>query len=562
MQRPLFGVGFRTQHAAEIERAERAVDWLEVLSDHYIGVGGPRRALLERLRAAYPLALHGVSLSIAGSEPIDDAYLGGLRELAERVDPLFVSDHLCWTALGGHESHDLLPVACTEDVLAHVASRVAHVQERLGRPLLLENASAYVAFRAREMEDAEFLAELCGRTGCGVLLDVNNLVVNAANLGIDPKRALGTLREEAVGYLHLAGHAVLPDVRIDTHDADVPAAVWTLFEEAARRFPRAGVILERDDRIPEFAALVVELDQARARHAAARGNAGGDFPCLVDSLVTSKNVSAAASWRELQHEFFARIIDQPLGHEQGDLAGLLDETLPVRAARGLCVYSDAYSASLRAALATNFTALAYVISPDDFTRLAGAYLRAHPPRGFDYLRLGARLADFVRGFDFAAEYGVPHAVLAELVALEQTQLEVQDAADASHSVAPAELAALAPEDWERLRFGFAPAFRVLRVTHDVAPVIDAVAKGESPARPAAGATAYLVRREGGGVRTERVAAHEALLLEALLAGRSFGEACEAAVAGGAADAAQVAEAAARRLVEAAAAGLLARVERP
>jgi hypothetical protein len=157
---------------------------------------------------------------------------------------------------------------------------------------------------------------------------------------------------------------------------------------------------------------------------------------------------------------------------------------------------------------------------------------------------------------------VPRDVLAELAALEQTQLEVQDAPDATRPVEPAELAALAPDEWERLRFDFAPAFRVLRATHDVAAVVDAVAKSERPARPAAGATAYLVRRAGGGVHTERIAAHEALLLEALLAGRSVGEACEAAVAGGTADAAQVAEAAARRLVEAAAAGLLARVERP
>jgi uncharacterized protein (UPF0276 family) len=577
MQRPLFGVGFRTQHAGEIERAPHAVDWFEVLSDHYLGVGGARRALLERLRAEHPLALHGVSLSIAGSEPVDAAYLAGLRELAERVEPLFVSDHLCWTALGGHQSHDLLPVACTEAVLAHVAARVDHVQERLGRRLLLENASAYVAFRAREMEEAEFLAELCRRTGCGVLLDVNNLVVNAANLGSDPKRALEALPADAVGYLHLAGHAVLPDVRIDTHDAEVPGAVWTLFEEAARRFPRAGVILERDDRIPAFAALVAELDEARARHRAAQSTQTGDVLCLIDSLGNeAKNVPVSAvpvsvslasrgpegGWGELQREFFARIVDQPVGREQPDVAGVLDDGLPVRAARGLRVYSDAYSASLRTALATNFPALAHVVAADDFTRLARAYLRAHPPRGFDYLRLGAQLADFVRGFDFAADYGVPRAVLAELATLEQAQLEVQDAPDAAHPIPPAELAALAPEDWEGLRVAFAPAFRVLRAAHDVAPVIEAVAAGERPARPAAGAVAYLVRRAGGGVRTERIAVHEALLLEALLAGRRFAEACEHAAGQGGADPEQVAGDAARRLVEAAAAGLLACVERP
>jgi hypothetical protein len=560
MQSPPFGVGFRTPHAGEIARAPGPVDWFEVLSDHYIGVGGRRRALLERLRAAHPVALHGVSLSIAGSEPLDPAYLDGLATLAAWLEPEFVSDHLCWTALGGHQSHDLLPVACTQPVLAHVAARVAHVQERLGRRLLLENASAYVAFRAREMEEAEFLAELARRTGCGVLLDVNNLVVNAANLGLDPKRALATLPADAVGYLHLAGHAVLPDVRIDTHDAEVPGAVWTLFEAAAQRFPRAGVILERDDNLPEYAQLVAELEQARARHAAALDESiHPAAPQAARSAARSEpeasgvtGRSGVTGWRDLQRDFFSRIVDQPLGHEQAGLSDLLDESLPVRAARGLRVYSDAYTASLRRALATNFAALARVLAPADFDRLADAYLRAHPPRGFDYVRLGAGFAGFVAGFDFAADYGVPRAVLAELAALEQAQLEVQDAPDPERSVAPGELAALAPEDWERVRFRFAPAFRVLHATHDVAPAVEAAAAGRDPVRPERGPVAYLVSRAGDGVRTERLGPREAAVLEALLAGESFREACG--------DDEAAAEAGARRLVKAAAAGLLAGME--
>jgi hypothetical protein len=549
MQAPLFGVGFRTEHAGEIARAPGAVDWFEVLSDHYLGVGGKRRALLERLRAAHPLALHGVSLSIAGSEPLDRAYLDGLAALAAWLDPVFVSDHLCWTALGGHQSHDLLPVACTKQVLEHVAARVAHVQERLGRRLLLENASAYVAFRAREMEEADFLAELARRTGCGVLLDVNNLVVNAANLGIDPEHALEALPADAVGYMHLAGHAVLPDVRIDTHDAAVPSAVWTLFEAAARRFPAAGVILERDDDLPAFAQLVAELEEARTRHRVATQGGTAAAPLASGSLART---SPSASWPDLQREFFARIVDQPLGQEQQGLSSLLDESLPVRAARGLRVYSDAYTASLRRALVTNFAALARVLAPADFDRLAAAYLRAHPPRSFDYVRLGARLAEFVADFDFAADYGLPRVVLAELAALEQLQLEVQDAPDAERSLAPAALAALAPADWERVRFAFADAFRLLRATHDVAAVVEAVAAGKDPARPAAEPVAYLISRAGEGVRTERLALREADVIDALLAGRSFREACG--------DDEAVAEAAASRLVEAAAAGLLARIE--
>jgi len=553
MQTPLFGVGFRTQHAAEIARAPGSVDWFEVLSDHYIGVGGTRRALLERLRASHPVALHGVSLSIAGTEPLGREYLDGLAALAAWLEPRFVSDHLCWTALGGHESHDLLPVARTREVLEHVTARVHFVQERLGRRLLLENASAYVAFRAREMEEEDFLAELCRRTGCGVLLDVNNLVVNAANLGSDPKRALELLPADAVGYLHLAGHAVLEDVRIDTHDEAVPAAVWTLFEAAAQRFPEAGVILERDDNIPAYAELLVELEQARARHGAALLVGEPAAPQAGRSPARSEpHASEVPGWREVQQHFFARIVDQPLGREQDGLSELLDESLPVRAARGLRVYSDAYAASLRQALATNFAALAHVLSPADFDRLAAAYLRAHPPRGFDYLRLGARFAEFVAGFDFAADYGVPRALLAELAVLEQTQLEVQDAPDPEQAVTPEALAALAPEDWEQVRFAFAAAYRVVRATHDVARVIEAVAADEDPGRPAAGDVAYLVLRAGGGVRTERIAPREAALLEALLEGESLREACG--------DDEAAAEAGARRLVEAAAAALLARIE--
>ena len=528
MQAPLFGVGFRTQHAAEIARAPGSVDWFEILSDHYLGVGGTRRALLERLRTSHPVALHGVSLSIAGAEPLDREYLAGLAALAGWLEPLF---------------------ACTRAVLEHVAARVAHVQEKLRRPLLLENASAYVAFRAREMDEADFLAELVRRTGCGVLLDVNNLIVNAANLGSDPQRALEVLPVGAVGYLHLAGHAVLPDVRIDTHDADVPDAVWELFAAAARRFPAAGVIIERDGNLPSYETLAAEVEQARVRHRDAMSYGDRDAPQAGRSPARrSPQANEGASWPALQQEFFARIVDQPLGREQSNLSGLLDESLPVRAARGLRVYSDAYTASLRSALATNFAALARVLSPADFDRLAAAYLRAHPPHGFDYLRLGARFAAFVAGFDFAAGYGVPRAVLAELAALEQAQLEVQDAPDAERAVTPAELAALAPEAWERVGFSFAPAFRVLRATHDVAPVVEAVAAGKDPARPVVGDVAYLVSRAGDGVRTERLPPHEAALLEALLAGATFHAACSGD--------ARAAEAGARRLVAAATAGLL------
>jgi hypothetical protein len=522
---PRFGVGFRSPHFDEIVASPGAVDWLEVVADHFIGVGGPRRARLERLRADHAIALHGVSLSIASSGALREDYVRGLRVLADRIDPVFVSDHLCWTARGGHESHDLLPVAYTREVLAHVAERVARVQDLLGRRLLLENATVYVAFRQDEMDEAEFLAELCRRTGSGVLLDVNNLYVNAENLGVDPMRHLTAIPADAVGYLHLAGHAVLSDVRIDTHDADVPWPVWELFDAVARRFPDAGVIVERDDALPSFAAITAEAATARARHARARADATGPE---VSRAPSAPRPAATTPWRALQDALWLRLVDKPLGFDHARVPGLdtvFRDDAPVRAARGMRVYSDAYTASLRRALAANFPALARVLGAADFDALAAAYLRAHPPASPDFRSLGATLAEFVRSFAFTADYGVASGVLADLVALEQASIEVSDAPDEPEPLGPSALATIPPAAWEDARFHFGDAFRIVRGAFDVLPVVEAVARGEMPARPAVGAVTYLVCRPDGAVHMERLQPDETAVLEALVAGCGFADAC-------------------------------------
>lgn len=548
MRPPRFGVGYRSPHFDEIVAAPGTVDWLEVIADHFIDVGGPRRARLERLRADHPIALHGVSLSIASSDPVREDWVRGLRTLADRIDAVAVSDHLCWTARGGLESHDLLPVAYTRDVLAHVTARVARVQDMLGRRLLLENATVYVAFRQDEMDEAEFLGELCRRTGCGVLLDVNNLYVNAENLGIDPARYLTALPSEAVAYLHLAGHAVLPDVHIDTHDANVPAPVWTLYDAVVRRFPDADVIVERDDALPPFATLAREAAAARTRHARALADAtrAPDVPAAM------RSPSGTTSWRALQDELWSRLVDKPLGFDHRAVPGLdtvFRDDAPLAPARGMRVYSDAYTASLRRALAVNFPSLARVLGARDFDALAAAYLRAHPPTGVDFRLLGASLPAFVRGFAFSADYGVAPGVLSDVVALEQARIEVHDAPDEPPPLAPSALAALQPEAWDHARFRFGDAFRIVRTEHDVLPVVEAVARDEDPARPRAQSSIYLVSRPDGAVRVETLAPDEATVLEALAAGARFADAC-----GGRDDAA--ARRGARVVVDACARGMM------
>jgi uncharacterized protein (UPF0276 family) len=527
---PRFGVGFRRQHFADLLAAPRAVDWLEILSDNYLRAGGERRAMLERLRGEWPMALHGVSLSIASDAGPRADYLAQLRTLADRIDPLFVSDHLCWTGLGGVESHDLLPVAYTREVLALVCERVERVQDALGRRLLLENASAYVAFRGEELGEAEFFRELCARTGCGMLLDVNNLFVNAQNLGLDPQRYLDALEPDAIGYLHLAGHAVLPDVRVDTHASDVPHGVWDLYAEVVRRFPHAHVMLERDDAIPALAELVRELEQARALWRGAASSEPGRAPRGADPAVEraplgERSREASPPWPSLREAFWQRVAGGGPASEGGELHELLDPTRPVAAARGLRVYADAFRETPRRALAAHFATLARAIGEREFSALAAAYLAEHPSRSHDYVALGARFADFVRRYPFEADFGVERATLAELAALEQAQLEVQEAPDEEPRVDADVLRALSAQDWERVRFEFVSASRVVRASHDVLPAIRAAARGTSPPRPRRAASAWLVTRPHGVACTDRIEARAAEILDALVRGLRFADAC-------------------------------------
>ncbi|HSN20699.1 MAG TPA: DUF692 domain-containing protein [Usitatibacter sp.] len=264
-----FGLGLRPEHYRELAAGGPRVDWLEVLTENYLVPGGKPLDFLDRIRAHYPVAMHGVSLCIAGTDPLDEGYLSALRALAARVQPAWISDHLCWTGIGGTNLHDLLPVPFTEEALRHVSARIGRVQDFLRRPLLVENVSSYVRYADDAIAEGEFLAALAARSGCGLLLDVNNVHVNAVNHGFDARRVIDALPAAAVRQVHLAGHADNGDHLVDTHDAPVCDAVWSLYEHAVRRFGPVPAMIERDDRIPPLAELLDELDVARRRTAQA-----------------------------------------------------------------------------------------------------------------------------------------------------------------------------------------------------------------------------------------------------------------------------------------------------
>ncbi len=258
-----FGLGLRPQHYAEILDGNPPIDWFEVISENYMIPGGQPLKMLDRIRARFPIVMHGVSLSIASTAPFDQDYLDGLKALADRTEPKFVSDHLCWTGVHGVNLHDLLPIPYTHEALEHVVARVLHVQDFLKRPLVLENVSTYVQFAHSEIPEWEFLTELSKRTGCYLLFDVNNVFVSAFNHEYDPYEFIAGIPADRVVQFHLAGHEHNMTHIVDTHDALVCDEVWDLYRAALKRFGPVSTIIERDDNIPPLDEMVAELGKAR-----------------------------------------------------------------------------------------------------------------------------------------------------------------------------------------------------------------------------------------------------------------------------------------------------------
>jgi uncharacterized protein (UPF0276 family) len=260
-----FGVGLRAEHYDDVLAGAGGADWFEAISDNYMDSFGRPLAILEAVRRDAPVALHGVSLSIGSVDPLDGDYLKRLAALVERIEPAIVSDHLCWSRFDGRSLYDLLPLPLTEECLDHLVPRVQQVQDVLGRRILLENPSTYLAWSDSTIPEAEFLAELAQRADCGLLLDVNNVYVSATNLDFDPIAYLDAIPVERVGQIHLAGFSDMGTHLFDTHSRPVSSDVWRLYAHAVAELGLGDVptMIEWDDDIPAFTRLIEELDRAR-----------------------------------------------------------------------------------------------------------------------------------------------------------------------------------------------------------------------------------------------------------------------------------------------------------
>jgi len=264
------GLGLRPTYYSDILNNSIDVDWFEIISENYMIPGGNPLAMLERVREKFPVVMHGVSLSIASTDPVNLDYLKELKSLANRIEPMWISDHLAWTGIDGVNLHDLLPIPYTQEALNHISEKIRIVQDYLERPILIENPSTYISAMESEMDEADFLNELCEREKCSLLLDVNNIYVSAFNHKFDAVKYLNQIKPANIVQMHIAGHTNYGTHIIDTHDQPVCDDVWALMKIASEKFPNASPMLERDDNFPPFVEIKSEFNKMRHTHLSVR----------------------------------------------------------------------------------------------------------------------------------------------------------------------------------------------------------------------------------------------------------------------------------------------------
>ncbi len=514
------GVGLRAPHYGQfLEHRPRAA-WLEVHSENYLDRAGWDWHVLQQLRRDYPVSLHGVGLGLGSARGFSEAHLLRVRALVREVQPVLVSEHLCWGAVADRQLNDLLPLTLDRAALDLMSARVGRVQDVLGRQLLVENVSTYLRFHDDAMSEAEFLAALAARTGCGLLLDINNLFVNQCNHGEDALAALAAIDRGVVGEIHLAGHLVTPQAVIDHHGDRVAEPVWQLYQAALARFGAVPTLIEWDTDIPALEVLLAEADRAAAMHARAappkvRG-AGGP---QTTGLASGAAVAAGEGGAERQQLFAGALFDAQLAPQVQALCKA------EHAAHRLALYRGNLRETWRKTLAAAYPVVLALVGEAFFGGLARAYGRAHPSDNPDLNRFGAHFSTFLRDFPQVADY--PY--LPDMAALEWL-LHRAHYAPAADALSAQQLAAVGPEQIEAARFRLHPAAQLFSSAWAVVPLWQAHQPGSGTAFPevmAAAGHAVVARPAWrAGVQPLSAASHAALLV--LSQGGTFGAALDAA----------------------------------
>jgi len=506
-----YGIGFRPTHYSEIISKKPKLDFLEIISENFMAVGGKPRKKLEEVRELYPLAMHGVSLSIGSYDPLDLQYIKELKRLNDFIQPMVISDHVCFTKnKNGKNFHDLLPIAYNQVSLEHLVSRVHVVQEILGRAILLENPSAYLAWTASEMSEIDFFLELCKRTGAGILLDLNNLVVNQNNLQVSPADYLEKLGDQ-VRQFHIAGHKVYDGIRIDTHDEPVSPEVWKLLAVAKEKWTDVPILLEWDDHIPPLATLLEEIDKAKVVTSPSEAYGRMELQVGRQEPYNLSNQNLRAT----QPSFVLEALTQGILSHESLNDSVLKESfrmdLPTPAYLGLETYRFAYFERIEAALKDTFKCLYYIAEDTGFRAITQHYLKYRVEQHWSLNLIGNELAAVLRNFDLDFDFGVPQELIADIADLDQLSSEVFLAPDCT-ILSTNKLKSLSPESFEKLVVKKATSVRYFQSKWDLVPLVEYVNRGESPDIPEKIDTVIGISRKDTAPTYSRLTKSQTLML--------------------------------------------------
>lgn len=389
-----FGVGLRTQHYPDFLREPQAVDWLEIITDNYLVDGGKPLVLLDQIRASYSMVMHGVAMSIGAVSGVDEAYLKRVKALADRVEPLWISDHLCWIGGPGPEQlHDLYPLPYTDEAARHVITQIKRIQDVLRRRFVIENVSSYIDYKHSASSEWQFLSHIANEADCLLLLDVNNVYVSSVNHGFDPLHYLSALPANRIQQIHLAGHSDNGDHIIDTHDHPVAPAVWSLYREACRLFGSVPAMIERDDNIPALSELLAEVATARriatevllVRYEFSEGRFVGHTAPVVQTDASTQTLHATQQ----------QLADYVLARSENDIATQLRAAPHVNVNQRVGIYKNAYRARLAEVLADTYAKTVLYMGSDVFDQHACGYAIDHPPLARSLNRYGAGFAAYL-----------------------------------------------------------------------------------------------------------------------------------------------------------------------
>ena len=511
-----FGLGFRPTHFSDIIEHKPDVDWFEVISENYMDTGGPQRRVLDQLKERYPLVMHGVSLSIGTVDPINSEYLDKLKKLADDVKPKWISDHLCWTGIAHKNTHDLLPVPYTEEALKHIIERIKQVQDYLGRQIVLENPSTYLEFTASSMSEWEFIARMVDGSGCGLLLDVNNIYVSCYNHRWDPKIYIDAMPLDSVAQIHLAGHSNMGTHIIDTHDDHVVDEVWTLYSYVINKAGPISTMIEWDDKIPEFPVVMEELN--KARHWAQSQDGPVEFPrfqSFRDNIRPSEKLTPYEDELGMMQD----AILKGDGNEMDPDLRIIPKP-DFSPAEQIQSYIDGYRYRLYDVVHEDFPVLIAAMGEGAFEEMLDAYIEATPSEHFNVARYVEQFPEYVReGQDpFFYELSVLETVLTRIHDAEETDVLGQD-----------DLGGVTPETFMDLKLNPRSALKLLAFSYPVNAYYDAHLNGANPDIPEKSPSFLVVYRHEDQIWRLDLEEREYMVLSSLFNGLPVGEALSAAV---------------------------------